>query len=326
MAGCLAVPLSALRGGLLAGDGTTIWTTHALMVYGGHHEWLTSLRNPAYVISNPDYPPLVSAASALAFKFYGLGNLHLGVDMTVLVTACALGVVAMGIMAVLTSRPRERGRWPARVVAVAAAGAIGVVGFTVSAPYAVEGYTDLVWAAFAVGAVIWGLVLPRSPRALAVAWICAAAASLTKNEGLTTALIIIAAIALRYRPLSLPGRGTAVGRAGRVRAGARAARVGLGRHDAADRRARRVLQTGSTETPAHRAGATIPRHGRVSARRPAGAGGAAGRVLVPARGPAAGRPGEPGMAVDLLPGLACGHLRHVRVRRSRDPRLASCTA
>lgn len=63
----------------------------------------------------------------------------------------------------------------------------------------------MVWAAFAVGAVIWGLVLPRSPRALAMAWICAAAASLTKNEGLTTALIIIAAIALRFRPSLLPG-------------------------------------------------------------------------------------------------------------------------
>jgi hypothetical protein len=83
-----------------------------------------------------------------------------------------------------TSRPPGSGaRWPARVVAVAAAGVIGVVGFAVAGGYAVEGYTDLVWAAFAVGAVIWGLVLPRSPQALAVACICAAAASLTKNEG-----------------------------------------------------------------------------------------------------------------------------------------------
>lgn len=206
VAGCLAVPLSALRGALLTGDGTTIWTTHALMLYGGHHELLASLQNPSYVISNPDYPPLASAASALAFKFYGLGNLHLGVDMTVLVTACALGVVAMGIVAVSDVAAAGSGaRWPARVVAVAAAGVIGVVGFAVSGPYAVEGYIDLVWTAFAVGAVIWGLVLPPSPRALAVAWICAAAASLTKNEGLTTALIIIVAIALRYRPFSLPG-------------------------------------------------------------------------------------------------------------------------
>ena len=206
VAGCLAVPLRALRVALLTGDGNPIWTTHALMVYGGHHELLTSLQNPAYMISNPDYPPLVPAASALAFKFYGLGNPHLGVEMTLLVTACALGVVAMGIVAVSDVAAAGSGaRWPARVVAVAAAGVIGVVGFAVSGGFAVEGYADLVWAAFAVGAVIWGLVLPRSPRALTAAWICAAAASLTKNEGLTTALIIVAAIALRYRPFSLPG-------------------------------------------------------------------------------------------------------------------------
>jgi len=207
VAACLAaVPLRSLRVALLTGDGNPIWLTHALLVYGGHHEMLTSLQNPAYVISNPDYPPLVSAATALAFKFYGLGNLHLSVQMTVLVTACALGVVAMGIVAVSDVAAAGSGAcWPARVVAVAAAGVIGVVGFAVSGGFAIEGYADLVWAAFAVGAVLWGLVLPRSPRALAVAWICAAAASLTKNEGLTTALIILAAIALRYRPLSLPG-------------------------------------------------------------------------------------------------------------------------
>lgn len=244
---------------LLTGDGTTIWTTHALMVYGGHHELLASLENPSYVISNPDYPPLASAASALAFKFYGLGNLHLGVQMTMLVTASALGVVAMGIVAVSDVVAGGAGAgWPARVVAVAAAGVIGVVGFAVSSGYAIEGYTDLVWAAFAVGAVIWGLVLPRSPRALAVAWICAAAASLTKNEGFTTALIIIAAIALRYRPLSLPGP-RARRSAERVALVLLPALPGLawvammrliGVHDA-------FFKTGSTETPLTRAGATV---------------------------------------------------------------------
>ena len=89
----------------------------------------------------------------------------------------------------------------------------------------------------------------------------------------------------------------------------------LGVHDA-------FFVTGSAETPLTRATATVVGMAQVPARRPAGAGGAAGRVLVPARGPAAGRPGEPAMAMDLLPGLACDHLHHVRVRRSRDPRLA----
>jgi len=206
IAALVIVPLRALGGPIFGWDANSIWTTHALMVYGGHHELLTGLQNAAYSFTNPDYPPLVPAAGALAFRFYGLADLHLAVDVTVLISACGLGVAGMGIAAVADALAAGRGAsWPARVVAVAAAGAICVVGFAVSGIFAVEGYADLVWAAFAVGAVIWGLVLPTSPRALTVAWICAAAASLTKNEGLATALVIIVAIALRYRPLSLPG-------------------------------------------------------------------------------------------------------------------------
>lgn len=207
--GCLAVPLMALRAPMIGWDANSIWLTHAFMVYGGHHELLTGLRNVAYQFSNPDYPPLVPAVGALAFKFFGLGNLHLAVDMTVLLSACALGVVGTGIAATGISpgvaASGSGGRQLTRIAAVVAAGAICIAGFAVSGVSEVEGYTDLLWAAAAAGAVIWGLVLPRSTRALGVAWICAAAASLTKNEGLTTALVILVLIALRYRPLSLPG-------------------------------------------------------------------------------------------------------------------------
>ncbi len=79
-----------------------------------------------------------------------------------------------------------------------------MVGFAVAGYYGVYGYADLLWAAAAVGAVVWGLVLPTSTRALVIAWICAAVASLTKNEGLATALVVLVLIALRYRPLVLP--------------------------------------------------------------------------------------------------------------------------
>jgi hypothetical protein len=198
--GSLAIPLSALRSPLISGDGNSIWVTHALMVYGGHHELLTGLQNAAYRFSNPDYPPLAPAAGALAFAFFGPGDLHLAVDMTVLLSACALGVAGMGIAAA-----GSRACQPARVAAVAGAGAICLVGFGVSGVIAVEGYADLLWAAAAAGAVIWGLVLPQSTQALGVAWICAVAASLTKNEGFTTALVVIVVIALRYRPPTRPG-------------------------------------------------------------------------------------------------------------------------
>lgn len=216
--GCLAIPLIALRAQMFGWDANSIWLTHTLMVYGGHHQLLTGLQNVAYQFSNPDYPPLVPAAGALAFEFFGLGNLHLSPEMTTLLSACALGVVGAGIAATGTgldasaagtgaavTAPLGGARRAASIAGIVAAGAICVVGFAVSGAFAVEGYTDLVWAAFAAGAVIWGLVLPRGPAALGVAWISAVAASLTKNEGLTTALVIIVLIALRYRPLSQRG-------------------------------------------------------------------------------------------------------------------------
>jgi hypothetical protein len=214
--GCLAVSLDALRTKAIGWDAGVIWETHAMLVYGGHHDLFTGLRNVAYRFSNPDYPPLIPAAEALTMSFFGQGNLHLPIDTTVLLNACALGVVASGI-----ATAAANGRQVTRAAAVAAAGALCLVGFAVSDPYGVIGYADLLWAAAAAGAVIWGLVLPRSAQALGIAWICAAVAGLTKNEGLTSALIILVLIALRYRPLSPPRRrrptGTAPGQAGQRR-------------------------------------------------------------------------------------------------------------
>lgn len=205
MLGCLAIPLNDLRIPAIGGDPNTIWLTHALLAYGGHHAYLTGLQSAGYQFSSPDYPPLVPAVEALAFKFYGTADLHLGVDMTVLLTACALGVVGAGVAAAGMAAAENSGRQAARIAGVAAAGAICVAGFAVSGIDAADGYPDLLWAAAAVSAVIWGLVLPRGPQALGVAWIGAAVASLTKNEGLATALVILALIALRYRPLTLAG-------------------------------------------------------------------------------------------------------------------------
>jgi hypothetical protein len=194
--GGLIVPLTGLRAGIIGYDGNAIWLTHTLMVSGGHHELLTGLRSAAYTFSNPDYPPLVPAAGALAFALVGRGDLRVAIEVTALLNACALGVVGAGVAAVA-----GRGRPLSRLAALVAAAAVCIVGFSVTGIYyAVGGYADLLWSAAAVGAVVWGLVLPRSTQALGIAWICAAVASVTKNEGLTTALVVLVLIAFRYRP------------------------------------------------------------------------------------------------------------------------------
>ena len=147
--GALSIPLTALRAPMIGWDANSIWLTHTLMVSGGHHALVTGLKNPVYSFSNPDYPPLVPAAGALAFALFGRGDLHIAAGTTVLLTACGLGVVGTGIAAVGSG-----GRQVTRIGAIAAGGAVCLVGFAVSGRYGVNGYTDLLWAAAAVGAVI----------------------------------------------------------------------------------------------------------------------------------------------------------------------------
>ncbi|HVC69528.1 MAG TPA: hypothetical protein VNC61_04610 [Acidimicrobiales bacterium] len=196
MLGAMIVPLTGLRAPMLGYDVSAIWLPHTLMVSGGHQAMLSGLQN--VTTANPDYPPLVPAAGALAFAFFGRGDLYIAELITVLLNACALGIVGMGIAAV-----GSKGSLRLRLIAIVVAGTMCMVGFAVAGDYAVDGYTDLLWSAAALGAVIWGLVLPRSNRAFITAWICVAVASLTKNEGLTAALIVLVLITLRYRPLAL---------------------------------------------------------------------------------------------------------------------------
>jgi hypothetical protein len=222
MAGALILPLTVLRVPLIGWDPNSIWLTHSLMVAGGHHALLTGLRNPALFFDNPDYPPLVPAAGALELLRFGLGSLHSAVAMTELLTACAIGAVGS-----LIATAARNGTLAARLCALAAGGAVCLAAYGISGRYVGTGYTDALWAAAAVAAVICGLVLPRAPQFLLTAWIFAAVASLTKNEGLTTALVILVLIAFRYKPLgqqpqrpahaSLPGKAWLAGRQWAIR-------------------------------------------------------------------------------------------------------------
>ncbi|HXY44461.1 MAG TPA: hypothetical protein VEH29_09760 [Acidimicrobiales bacterium] len=193
----MVVPLTGLHALMFGHDANSIWLTHALMVSGGHRVLLMDMKNPAYAFSNVDYPPLVPAASALAFAHFGFSRLHLSVDVTGLLTACALGVMGGGIATAAERQPPLQ-----RAAAVILAASLCLVGFALAGDGAIDGRADLLWSAAATAAVIFGLVLPKSTQALVPAGICAIVASLTKNEGLTTALIILVLVSLRYRPPS----------------------------------------------------------------------------------------------------------------------------
>ena len=163
-----------------------------------HHTYLAGLKNTVYQFSNPDYPPLVSASGAFGFAVHGGSDIHFAVSITATLNACALGIAACGIASV---PPKDASSWT-RVVAIGGGAAVCLIGFGVDEPFAVGGYADLLWAASALAATIYGLLLPRSSSHLAIGWICATVAALTKNEGLTVALAIMALVSVRYIPAS----------------------------------------------------------------------------------------------------------------------------
>jgi hypothetical protein len=196
----VAWPLHALRNPIVISDGWAIWTLHSVFIYGGHGAYLSDLKNPAYRFSNPNYPPLVPASGALAFASQGRIDIRLAVIVTAVLSACGLGVLACGII-----EAANRMSAVAKAAAVAAAAGICLIGMgTDSGLAALGGVADLTWAAAGAAGVVYGLMLPRSSRYLVIAWLCATLASLTKNEGLITALLIFLLIAVRYR-LTLHG-------------------------------------------------------------------------------------------------------------------------
>lgn len=197
MIAVMVIPLSSLRVPYFGFDALQIDLTHALMYAGGHHSMVMYLTDHAYWSGHPDYPPLVPAVSALAFGIFGQGNLRVSPELTVLLHSCALGVLGMGI-----ATAAAKGRQLTQLAGVLAGATICLAGFAMTWVNSVDGFTDLLWAAAAASAVVWGLVLPPSGQALGIAWICAAVAGLTKNEGFTTALILFVLIAFRYRPLT----------------------------------------------------------------------------------------------------------------------------
>ena len=200
--GTLVWPLSALRRPAIVWDGYAIWTMHSVLYLGGHHAFVTAVHDHAYVFTNLDYPPLASASGAIGFVGEGRVDLWLAVAVTGVLTACALGVAACGVVEIAA----EHGGAFVRAVGIAAGAALCLVGFGLGSIYAVGGYADVLWASAAVGAMIYGLVLPRSGRALATALICATVAALSKNEGLTVGLIILVLMAIRYIPAISPRR------------------------------------------------------------------------------------------------------------------------
>lgn len=182
--------LVPLRAPSIGFDARTIWMLHAVWFVDGHRVALAALRNPALPFAHASYPPLVGGAVAVGWLVTGDRGYLLGVVIVALLNACAVASAAW--VAIEVGR-----RCGARVAGVVVAGLFVLVAFGVAGPFATDGYADLLWAAAAVGAVGFGLVLPGRGHDLGAAVLLLVVAGLTKNEGTATAMAIVVLMAAR---------------------------------------------------------------------------------------------------------------------------------
>jgi len=217
-----AVSLVALRAPSVGFDARTIWLLHGRWFAAGHSVALPALRNSALPFAHASYPPLIGGAVAVSWLVTGNRSDELGVVVIALLNAFAVMAAAWAAVEIGRRCGRRvaahhahygtRAR-PGRLEAPAVAGIVVatllvLVAFGVAGPFATDGYADLLWAACATGAVAFGLVLSGRGPDLAVAVVLVAVAGLTKNEGIATAMVIVALIAgraARSRRLGRPG-------------------------------------------------------------------------------------------------------------------------
>ncbi len=195
-----AFGLSALKAPMVSYDARTTWMVHPVWYLDGHATTVAALRNPALLFAHPPYPPLVGGAVAVSWFVSGLHTYRLGVVMLALLGALAALAAASVSVELARRLAVSAGRWRRVVIlgiGVATTGALVMLAFAVTGFDMVDGYADALWAAAAVGAVAFGLVLPCEPATIGAAAILAAVAGTTKLEGSLTAAIIVGLIAAR---------------------------------------------------------------------------------------------------------------------------------
>ncbi len=204
--------LRGLRTPTVGFDARALWVMRPGWFLQSHAQVLVDLRVRGLVLTQSAYPPLVSAATAVAWRVTGVHTARLGVTTVALLDACALAAAALALVecgraaAVRMSSARPgrhrpgrpaRPPWAPQVAGVVAAVLLVPVAAGVTEPFLTNGYADPIWSLAAVGAVAYGLQSRVDPSTRAAAAVLVLVAGLSKNEGLVTALALVVLVAAR---------------------------------------------------------------------------------------------------------------------------------
>ncbi len=202
VAGVVVWTLRTARVPNIGFDTRAIWLLHARWLTHGHAFALAAIKNPFLEVSHPGYPPLVSAAMAMTWEITGNSSDRVAVVLVAMLNACALMAATWGIVEA-ARRGARRGTWSDRRQLVIATMAIVLAGLTVVVAggvlgsFATNGYADPTWSLAAVGAVVFGLLLPPTRSDLGVAVVLLMVAGLSKVEGSAVAMIIVVVMTVR---------------------------------------------------------------------------------------------------------------------------------
>ena len=213
--------LRGLRSPTVGFDARALWVMRPGWFLQSHAQLLIDMKARGLVLSQSAYPPLVSATTAVAWRITGIHTARVGVTTIAVLNICALAAAAMALVecgrgvatrmvtpaasgvgssgvgssgvAVLTGRPP----WAPMVTGVVAAVLLVFVAAGVTEPFLTNGYADPIWSLAAVGAVAYGLQSRSDRSTRAAAAILILVAGLSKNEGLVTAIALVALVAFR---------------------------------------------------------------------------------------------------------------------------------
>ena len=174
-------------------DARSIWWFHAKWWAEGGGALVDAMRNPAFVFSHADYPPLASATNGALWALFGGRSLDQAQFVTAVLGLSAAAVLGHAVMRLFA------GRLPGVVVAATAALLIAACYGLAGVDLGTNGYVDFLWSVAFAAAAVFLLASPRSEAALRWGSLMLAASMLTKNEALIAGIVLGALAVIRYR-------------------------------------------------------------------------------------------------------------------------------
>ncbi len=177
-----------------------------------HSQASTNLHNVG-PFAHGGYPPLISSTVALTWWIGGSHSARSAQIVVGIVNAFALfasvwAVIEVGFLATRRSSTRvptlvsARDRWLCGNSSWLASLLVTILliftAYGVIEPFGTNGYADPLWSVSAVGAVVFGLLLPLNRWTLGAAAVLLAVAGETKIEGSVTAAAILVLVAVRW--------------------------------------------------------------------------------------------------------------------------------